>query len=711
MGTGNRLEPGMCLHVLLCTAYLSACAAASGPHRLPEGEAPPHRFSAESQRAGAGVGLRPTPGSAEGLNPGFAEGLRAGAGGGGGPRAGGREAWRGFLEGLARAQEGPQPQPPLGASWAPGGPNPWMHPRTVLLEGLKLAEGAADPKSLGHGTSQAGQAVSMRVVGPANPDAVERGSPKKGSPVESAARQSANPKAAGLGNGTDEGRTGRKEDARTWLSTACSWIEHASWRISNAATWIANAAMSSSFKPNEGLTRREMRERQAPIPLPEYWRSRRKGTPGRPWPSIFMYRLPGAFKNSSRFWEPNYGAEEALPIVLKEMGHVVEDPEDADLYYLDAWFYSSFLTLQEGERARCKGRPRSCVVLSALEFIRYNYPYFERSAGVDHIWPLTYDHGFCGFSGWGDMALTEIRLGIIAEHWGYDKPEFFCLPMERYQEGRCYDRFHREGRREPRLPCYVKEKDVLMPSSYVDQSPAHGGDRSTVLRPPVGPISVLPPDQDASRPDDTGQTLHCATPQAIIASELTVHMFPNRPRNLTLFFAGSSNPESPIYSHGVRQSLYSMFAVNMQPPGFRLVNGSVPDMLQELTQARFTLAATGAGFGLRMKLALLCGSIPVIIADDVAFENNDVFDLRDISIRIPERYTYMLPEVLAYLEEHHKDTVEVMQRRIACAWRYWVWTLPYGRAGEAFVCSLRRKLVGHQALLPRMDWDSCTLHC
>jgi hypothetical protein len=34
-------------------------------------------------------------------------------------------------------------------------------------------------------------------------------------------------------------------------------------------------------------------------------------------------------------------------------------------------------------------------------------------------------------------------------------------------------------------------------------------------------------------------------------------------------------------------------------------------------------------------------------------ENNDVFDLRDISIRLPERYAFMVPDALDYLEEHY----------------------------------------------------------
>lgn len=36
-------------------------------------------------------------------------------------------------------------------------------------------------------------------------------------------------------------------------------------------------------------------------------------------------------------------------VVLKEMGHVVEDPEDADLYYVDAYFYNSMHAIKSGK--------------------------------------------------------------------------------------------------------------------------------------------------------------------------------------------------------------------------------------------------------------------------------------------------------------------------------------------------------------------------
>lgn len=35
--------------------------------------------------------------------------------------------------------------------------------------------------------------------------------------------------------------------------------------------------------------------------------------------------------------------------MLKAMGHVVEDPEEADLYYVDAWFYNSMNPILDRE--------------------------------------------------------------------------------------------------------------------------------------------------------------------------------------------------------------------------------------------------------------------------------------------------------------------------------------------------------------------------
>lgn len=54
--------------------------------------------------------------------------------------------------------------------------------------------------------------------------------------------------------------------------------------------------------------------------------------------------------------------------------------------------------------------------------------------------------------------------------------------------------------------------------------------------------------------------------------------------------------------------------------------------------------------------------------------------------------------------------VKRMQSNVSCIWRYFTWRDPQGRALEALICSLRRKMTGGR-LIPTMDWQTCTLHC
>lgn len=55
--------------------------------------------------------------------------------------------------------------------------------------------------------------------------------------------------------------------------------------------------------------------------------------------------------------------------------------------------------------------------------------------------------------------------------------------------------------------------------------------------------------------------------------------------------------------------------------------------------------------------------------------------------------------------------LEDMQRKVACVYRWFTWQEPYGRAGEALICSLLKKLHGEERVKPQMDWDKCKLIC
>lgn len=56
--------------------------------------------------------------------------------------------------------------------------------------------------------------------------------------------------------------------------------------------------------------------------------------------------------------------------------------------------------------------------------------------------------------------------------------------------------------------------------------------------------------------------------------------------------------------------------------------------------------------------------------------------------------------------------VESMQHMMHCVWAFFSWKEKEGRALEALMCSLRRKLYGsHEAARPTVDPKTCKLSC
>ncbi|BDA41514.1 probable glucuronosyltransferase [Coccomyxa sp. Obi] len=177
-----------------------------------------------------------------------------------------------------------------------------------------------------------------------------------------------------------------------------------------------------------------------------------------------------------------------------------------------------------------------------------------------------------------------------------------------------------------------------------------------------------------------------------------------------LFFAGGVRFDDVSYSHGVRQTLMLLFK---DTPGFKLIDtgkeGGYGEYMADFGQSLFCLALTGAGWGVRLKLALMHGCIPVIITDHVQMPYEDVLPYPDFAVHIREHALFRLPEVLDAIIKT-EGQVRRMQINVSCVWRYFTWRDPQARALDALICSLRRKMTGGR-LIPSMDWSTCTLHC
>ena len=87
----------------------------------------------------------------------------------------------------------------------------------------------------------------------------------------------------------------------------------------------------------------------------------------------------------------------------------------------------------------------------------------------------------------------------------------------------------------------------------------------------------------------------------------------------------------------------------------------------------------------------------------------DVLPYHQFALRMPSHAIYKLPTILERVL-NTPGKVDSMRAALTCVWRYFLWRQPDGRALEALMCSLRRKLTSGR-LSPRMNLETCHLEC
>lgn len=90
-------------------------------------------------------------------------------------------------------------------------------------------------------------------------------------------------------------------------------------------------------------------------------------------------------------------------------------------------------------------------------------------------------------------------------------------------------------------------------------------------------------------------------------------------------------------------------------------------------------------------------------------EFEDVLPYHEFGLRLPSHAIYMLPSILERVLLT-PGKVDSMRAVLSCVWRYFVWQQPEGRALEALMCSLRRKLTSDR-LIATLFLDTCRLDC
>ena len=327
-------------------------------------------------------------------------------------------------------------------------------------------------------------------------------------------------------------------------------------------------------------------------------------------PCVYVYELPArmnvlSFRSNGARWHTHESDEhmpQTLHLALLASPHRTADANEADFFFVPVWDFVGF------------GWGSPAVYWRAHRYVTTAWPYFNRSGGRDHLWPVARDAGSCA-TPWGSL-LDELRNGIVLSHWG-GVTGLDGLPHER---------------------CFETGRDVLVPPTLrraaVARSPFWNDDpavRTTLMG-------------EGSRPTLLYFSGKLCWPgvKAANASELAALCAAS--------YRGEGTPEVKDgkatyypwlhlkrYAFGLR---YEVWRRHRNAEGFRLLPTDMPsataataagtggaaaaskadplghDTSAEMLRARFCLAPSGTGFGMRAYHALILGCVPVVIQDD-----------------------------------------------------------------------------------------------
>ena len=153
----------------------------------------------------------------------------------------------------------------------------------------------------------------------------------------------------------------------------------------------------------------------------------------------------------------------------------------------------------------------------------------------------------------------------------------------------------------------------------------------------------------------------------------------NANRSTLLYFSGHLGDTHHVgggYSQGVRRAVANLALANASD--VQIYEGrrfSEDGMLAPMRLAKFCLAPTGHGFGVRLTHAMVAGCVPVVIQDGVRAPLDDVLPYWRFSVRVGQRnldelertLRSVLPAKLAFLQagvkEHHRSFIWALEHR------------------------------------------------
>ncbi|CAM6115149.1 unnamed protein product [Calypogeia fissa] len=339
-------------------------------------------------------------------------------------------------------------------------------------------------------------------------------------------------------------------------------------------------------------------------------------------------------QNNTIWIDDLYGAEVAVLESLLASPHRTNNPEEADYFYVPSFeacareiVDAAPHTDMQEKYLGLRGYYASAEFhKKAYDYIKENYPYWDRSGGKDHIWLLSWDEGAC-------HAPKEIWSSIMLVHWGNTMSKYNYSTTEYPPDSWADIPIELRGTH----PCYDPAKDIVIPAWKTPQ------------------------------PDIIKWKLW-ARPRE---ERITLFYFNG---NLGDMYEGG-RVRSIVYSMGLRQKLAAEFGSRPNrydelgrqwAPDVTVVHERSWDYGLELSRSRFCGVFPGDGWSGRLEDSILHGCIPVIVQDGIHLPFEDVLDYDAFTVRIAEKD---LPDMVKILRGINETRIDSMLAAVRNMWQ------------------------------------------
>ncbi|XP_042417435.1 uncharacterized protein LOC122006135 isoform X1 [Zingiber officinale] len=358
-------------------------------------------------------------------------------------------------------------------------------------------------------------------------------------------------------------------------------------------------------------------------------------------PLIYVYDLPPEFnahllegrhfkfecvnriytdKNRTLWTDQLYGSQMALYESILASPYRTMNGDEADFLYVPVLDSCIITRADDAPHLRMKEQ-KGLRSYFALEFYKRvydhiveKYPYWNRSAGKDHIWFFSWDEGAC-------YAPKEIWNSTMLVHWGNTNSKHNHSTTAYWADNWDPIPSSKTGTH----PCFDPEKDLVLPAW--------------------------------KRPE----------PGAIWAK---LWARPRKERTTLFYFNGNLGPAyengrpEDTYSMGIRQKLAEEFGSTpnkagkfgrQHTPNVTVTNMRSSKYYDDVASSIFCGVLPGDGWSGRLEDSILQGCIPVIIQDGIYLPYENALDYSSFSVRIQEDEITNLLQILQRLDETEID--------------------------------------------------------